>query len=200
MKHPKSFFIFLWRKPPLLWFSFILIFSSFIFYLSSCKRSTAPVYKPQTLQLSVADVSCTEAWLNLKVQNDYLNKTIKLFQNDSLKLEKILTTEDSLLYVDGLWPNTGYQFRVTIYDSSKILAKSTTVSATTMDTTSHNFSWQTFEFGGEGGSSTFYDVAIIDENDIWAVGEIYTADDKYTIAPGDGYVAGISTVPIIALI
>ena len=55
-----------------------------------------------------------------------------------------------------------------------------------MDTTSHNFEWQTFEFGGEGGSSTFYDVAIIDENDIWAVGEIYTADDQYNAAHWDG--------------
>jgi hypothetical protein len=43
-----------------------------------------------------------------------------------------------------------------------------------MDTTSHNFTWETFEFGGEHGSSAFYDVAIINENDIWAVGEIHT--------------------------
>ena len=45
-----------------------------------------------------------------------------------------------------------------------------------MDTTSHNFTWQTFTFGGQAGSCTLYDVAIIDENDIWAVGEIYLLD------------------------
>ncbi len=67
----------------------------------------------------------------------------------------------------------------------------------TMDTTSHNFSWATYEFGGQGGSSAFYDVAIIDENDIWAVGEIYTKDtytydslgnwiDPYNAAHWDG--------------
>ena len=44
-----------------------------------------------------------------------------------------------------------------------------------MDTTTHNFTWQTFTFG-EAGSSTFYDVAIINENNIWAVGEIYMND------------------------
>jgi len=55
-----------------------------------------------------------------------------------------------------------------------------------MDTTSHDFTWQTFEFGGQGGSSSFYDVAIIDENDIWAVGEIYTTDDKYNAAHWNG--------------
>ena len=45
-----------------------------------------------------------------------------------------------------------------------------------MDTTSHNFTFETFTFGGTAGSSILYDVAIINENDIWAVGEIYIAD------------------------
>ncbi|GAB6282233.1 MAG: hypothetical protein STSR0008_09770 [Ignavibacterium sp.] len=45
-----------------------------------------------------------------------------------------------------------------------------------MDTTSHNFTWQTFTFGGEKGSGVLYDVAIIDENNIWAVGEINIVD------------------------
>ncbi len=167
-------------------FSCVLILSSFIFYLSSCKRSTEPLYNTANLQLQVLDVSCTEAWLSLKTKNDYLNKTLKLYQNDSLKLKKILTTKDSILYVDGLWPNTSYRFKAEVYDGNRLLTKSATVTATTMDTTSHDFEWQTFEFGGQGGSSSFYDVAIIDENDIWAVGEIYTADDKYNAAHWDG--------------
>ena len=45
-----------------------------------------------------------------------------------------------------------------------------------MDTTSHNFTFETFTFGGTAGSSTLYDVAIINKNNIWAVGEIYVAD------------------------
>jgi hypothetical protein len=44
-----------------------------------------------------------------------------------------------------------------------------------MDTTSHNFTWQSWEFG-ECSNSVLYDVAIIDENNIWAVGEIYMRD------------------------
>ncbi|MHB2227952.1 glucosyl transferase [Calditrichota bacterium LG24] len=166
--------------------SFVFCLFSFVLILSSCKRSTEPVYNPQNLQLKVLDVSCTEAWLSLQAKSDYLNKTLKLFQNDSLKLEKPLTEEDSILFVENLWPNTSYQFKAEVYNSGKLLAKSAKVTATTMDTTSHDFTWQTFEFGGEGGSSSFYDVAIIDENDIWAVGEIYTANDKYNAAHWDG--------------
>ena len=44
-----------------------------------------------------------------------------------------------------------------------------------IDTTSHNFTWQTLTFG-EHSSSVFYDVAVIDENNIWAVGEIFMND------------------------
>ncbi|MHB2149323.1 glucosyl transferase [Calditrichota bacterium LG25] len=184
-------------------FSFVLflfsffILSSFIFYLSSCKRSTEPVYNSQNLQLKVLDVSCTEAWLSLQAKSDYLNKTLKLFKDDKLILEKPLATEDSLLYVDGLWPNTGYAFKAAVYEGAELLTKSVTVTATTMDTTSHDFTWQTFEFGGEGGSSSFYDVAIIDENDIWAVGEIYTANDKYNAAHWDGEKWELKKVPSI---
>jgi hypothetical protein len=44
-----------------------------------------------------------------------------------------------------------------------------------IDTTSHNFTFQTWTFG-EHSSSALYDVAIINENNIWAVGEIYMND------------------------
>jgi hypothetical protein len=44
------------------------------------------------------------------------------------------------------------------------------------DTTSHNFTWEKYTFGGGGGDSHLKDVAVIDENNIWAVGEIYMKD------------------------
>ena len=53
--------------------------------------------------------------------------------------------------------------------------KSNELTVTTMDTTSHNFTWQSWTFG-DIGSSVLYDVAIINENNIWAVGEINIAD------------------------
>jgi len=43
------------------------------------------------------------------------------------------------------------------------------------DTTSHNYSWQIFSFGG-GGGSELDDVAIINDTLVYAVGEIYLTD------------------------
>jgi hypothetical protein len=66
-----------------------------------------------------------------------------------------------------------------------------------MDTTSHNFTWQMFTFGDKL-SSKFQDVAIIDDNQIWVGGEIYTNDvytfdslgneiEPYNVLYWDGY-------------
>jgi hypothetical protein len=51
------------------------------------------------------------------------------------------------------------------------------------DTTSHNFSWQVWTFGGEAGGSYLNDVAIINENNIWAVGAIYLKDSTGQFDP-----------------
>jgi hypothetical protein len=45
------------------------------------------------------------------------------------------------------------------------------------DTTSHNFTWQTFTWGG-GGASSINDIAIISDTNIWAVGEIHFPRDS----------------------
>jgi len=70
------------------------------------------------------------------------------------------------------------------------------------DTTSSNFTWQMFTFGGNAGSSSFHDVAIIDENNIWAVGEVYldSADGNpdpfpYNVARWDGSKWELQKVP-----
>ena len=190
MEAKKSFVIF--HLSFVLKSSFVLVLFSFFLLFSSCKRSTEPISNPQTLQLTVADVSCTEAWLRLKTETaekterDSSNSKLQLYRNDSLILNKSFTATDSVLYVDGLQPATTYSFSAKVLKNGKLQATGYRLPVTTMDTTSHNFTWQTFEFGGQGGSSSFYDVAIIDENDIWAVGEIYTENDKYNAAHWDG--------------
>ena len=69
------------------------------------------------------------------------------------------------------------------------------------DTTSHNFTWETWTFG-EHSSSVLNDVAIIDENNIWAVGEIYMNDSlglpdptPYNAAHWDGVSWSITRIP-----
>ncbi len=137
----------------------------------SC-NTTDPKLEPD-FKLELKDVSCTEAWLQLTTTNIQLPATINLLKNNSVTRTFSLSTQDSLLYIDSLMPSQIYSFQVSSIQNP---VTSNKVSATTLDTTSHNFSWQTFEFGIQTNISRLFDVAIISENDIWAVGEIYMND------------------------
>ncbi len=149
-----------------------LLFSSLI--LSSCNKDNPipPDEQPQ-INLTLEDTSCTEAWLKLTTTNISLPAELTLKQDDSKVQTFNLSSVDTILYVDSLLPNHSYSFQSTIQSISQ---SSNQLNVSTMDTTSHNFTWQTFTFGGTAGTSTLYDVAIIDENNIWAVGAIYVAD------------------------
>ncbi len=169
-------------------FDFLLL--SFSFCLLSCDTNDPPPGNgnKETITISVEDTSPTEVWLNVATKNLQLPNELLLLRNGDTSDVFSLTKNDTLIYDDSLQPSTTYTYQVTPKGtgSNQQPITSNEVTATTMDTTSHNFTWQTFTFGGQGGSSTLYDVAIIDENDIWAVGEIYTADDKYNAVHWDG--------------
>ena len=169
---------------------FIILFS----LLLSCSP-TESVFKDQKITLQ-ADAGVTEAWLTLSAEPLKANALYTVKRDTALIFKGKLNKNDTLLYDNGLKPNENYKYTAYAELNGE---RSPAVSAeiVTMDTTSHDFSWTTYEFGGQGGSSAFYDVAIIDENDIWAVGEIYTKDtytydslgnwiDPYNAAHWDG--------------
>ena len=149
-----------------------LLISSLLLF--SCKKDNPipPEDQPQ-INLTLEDTSCTEVWLKLSTANISLPADVFLKQDDSLVQTINLNGPDTLLYVDSLLPNHSYKFQSVI---QSVHQESDAVNVTTMDTTSHNFSFQTWTFGGQAGTSTLYDVTIINENNIWAVGEIYVAD------------------------
>jgi hypothetical protein len=151
--------------------TFLLLFS-----VVSC-NTTDPKLEPELL-LKLEDVSCTEAWLQLTTNNIQLPATINFLKNNSVTQTFSLSIKDSLLYIDSLLPNQNYSFQASSIQHQESSISSNRVTATTLDTSSHNFTWQTFEFGIQTNVSRLFDVAIINENDIWAVGEIYMNDSQ----------------------
>ncbi len=152
----------------------VFISLTFIFF-SRCDTTEPPDNK--TLTLNLEDISCTETWLTLTTTNIQLPASINILKNDNVAQTISLNTADTLLYIDSLLPHTNYKFQVSVTQgdqTSGILSNK--ITATTMDTTSHDFTWQTWTFGGGGEASSINDVTIIDENNIWACGEIYLPD------------------------
>lgn len=148
--------------------------------LSCSCESTEPIDLRQ-LSIRVEDVSCTEAWITINSSNIDLPTNLNLTANTNLKKQLTLTTQDTIIVIDSLNPGTNYSLQALTGDLS-----SEKVNAITMDTTSHDFNWQTFTFGGDGGSSYLKDVAIISENNIWAVGEIYENGEKFNAVHWNG--------------
>ena len=168
---------------------FLALSINLIFFLSglflfavqpSCSTTEPPDPPPPfnvpTLTLAVDDTSCTEAWLQLTTKDLTLPAELTLKQynpeGDSVTQTFSLSSPDSLLFIDSLLPNQNYSFQIS---SIQHQVSSIEQQVTTMDTTSHNFTFQSWTFGTIG-SSVLYDVAIINENNIWAVGEIMIAD------------------------
>ena len=143
-----------------------------LFFSFSCNEGYD--YSQAALGLDLQDYSCTEAWIEVQIGSNDKTANIYIKKNDEIIQTVNVGESETLFYFDGLLPNTTYKFDAVTYEDGKEV-KSNPVTFTTLDTTTHNFTWQTFEFG-QHSSSTLYDVAIIDENNIWAVGEIYMND------------------------
>jgi hypothetical protein len=153
------------------------------------------------LELKLEDASCTEAWIELTTTNLQLPATLTLKQfnptGDTLSQILNLNTQDSVLYIDSLMPKQTYQYQAS---SIEYQVSSNELSVTTMDTTSHDFTWQVFTFG-EHSHSRLNDIAIVG-NEIWAVGEIYLNDSigqsdptLYNLVKWDGINWSIIRVP-----
>lgn len=103
-----------------------------------------------------------------------------------------MNAKDTVFYDSSLEPNTSYIWKAV--NTSSRRDKNKERQATTFTTTSSKFTWQTFRFG-DHSSSTLYGVSIIDENNIWAVGELYindstgqSEDTPYNVMHWDGTV------------
>jgi hypothetical protein len=138
-------------------------------FFQSCD-STEPNDK-RKLTLSVEDVSTTEVRLRLSATEIQLPANISITKNSTFAKLITLKSNDSLFTVDSLQPSTSYSLQA-IYDE----VKSNAITAVTMDTTTQNFTFETVEFGDGFSSSYFNDVWIFDENNIWAVGNVFTDD------------------------
>jgi len=164
-------------------FTIVLSISFILIVISSCKDEPPvvppppPNPEPKTL-LTLQDKSCTEIWLKLELENFTLPVNVQLMKDNLLQTEiSGLSRNDTTIYIDSLLPNKAYNF-IAVVSNNEQQDTSSQLQATTLDTTSHFFSYQTFELGEPltGNSSILYDVALIDANNIYAVGEIYILD------------------------
>jgi len=128
--------------------SIILLLVAVIFAMSCKECPTEPKYDTC---LSVEDVACV--WVTLKVtlpDSGRIN-TFALERNDSTVVTYACNDDDTLIFDEGLTPNTDYIYFVRFLKDGKTKSESDPVSVHTMDTTSHDFTWEidTLGIGGD---------------------------------------------------
>ncbi len=172
---------------------YIILLIIFGLFLLSCTTTEPPdkedppdpVVIP-SLALTEDDTHCVESWLKLSADSLELPAELVLWQynptGDSVSMFINIAANDTLLHIDSLLPDKEYSFIAAFPEPDSLHPSSNIVTVTTMDTTSHDFTFDMLTFGGEYGSCALYDCAIIDENNIWAVGEITIGDSV-----GSGY-------------
>jgi len=136
--------------------------------------------------LNVTPVSAVEAFLEVRA---FPGAEISVERDGEEIYSFRMNRADTLLTDSGLQPATDYRWTA---ETKNGFNRTDTRRAATLDTTSGDFMWETFSFG-DHSSSVLHGVSIIDENNIWAVGEIYMNDstgqadsDAYNAAHWDG--------------
>ena len=173
----------------------------------SCNTTEPTPPNNGTLNISLTDVSCTEAWISLKSNGVTFPVNVNFLADGSTVAQlNNLNSSDTTVYIDSLLPNKTYNIQAIIQSTNQYQAtNSNKLAVQTLDTTSNNFTWQTYTFGASNaGSSILYDVAIINDNDIWAVGEIYMDDSTgqpdptpYNAVHWDGNTWEIKRIPFL---
>ena len=139
-----------------------------------------------SLSLSLESQWTTSLKIKATVRDTADTFTFELLRDDStVGIYTIENTPRDTILTDGpLTPSTEYQYHAFVLDGDIRTEYSDTLSAMTMDTTSHNFTWEIDTLGGYG--SYLNDVWIVNENDIWVVGNIVTDSMEYNMAHWDG--------------
>ena len=161
--------------------SIILLLIATIFAMS-CKE--CPAEPDYDIYLTVEDVFSTSVVLSVTLPDSGDVSAFALDRDDSTVATYTCNDDDTLIIDDNLTPDTDYLYRVRFMKDGKTKSESDPVAVHTMDTTSHDFTWEINTLGNYG--SYLKDAWIVDENNIWVVGNIETDSGEYNSARWNG--------------
>ena len=88
---------------------YLVIFSAIVLY-GSCKDDEPVQSHVSSVQLSIEDASCTEAWLKVSLTDSNEPRTIAILQDGQRVAISRLLSPDSIFVIEGLLPRHTYSF------------------------------------------------------------------------------------------
>ena len=154
------------------------LFLAFLTTLSfSCRSTPTGPHVTQNVVLSTDYVACTEVWLRVSF-GDTLGGNFAINRDGNTVLTGHFSGADTTVIDTTALPEKTYNYVCWRMVNGLPKNSSSNLQVQTMDTSGNNFTWQTFTFGGNAGGCLLKDVAIINDTDIWAVGEIPLKDSS----------------------
>ena len=152
----------------------VFIFSLLTFW--ACPKPEPIIEPPRdtTIHLELIDTWTTSVTLKISVEDTTEAWNFALSRNGSIVHEGFVDKADTVLVDEGLGVATDYSYSAYFIENANIKDSSLTITTTTMDTTSHDFTWTIDTLGTYGGRLN--DVHIVNEDDIWVVGQIIMDD------------------------
>ncbi|MBN8707452.1 MAG: hypothetical protein J0L62_16390 [Bacteroidetes bacterium] len=157
---------------------------------TSCKEpSSGPETEAKdSLVLKFKESDLTSAILFLHSSGVTLPASVSLYRNGDSVQTFLLHRADTSLKDSLLSPSTSYNWQAKLRKTASSFLTSNTVTARTIDTTSHTFTWKLDTLGAAG--SVLFDVAIVNDTCVWVVGDIksqpYSPVDRYNAAMWNG--------------
>lgn len=183
------------ESKPLSVFLILILNLILILFFTACPdppKDNTPE-RDTSINLEVLSTFTTTARLHISVEDTTAEWTFGLTRNGEDILTATVYRSDTTFTDYGLNPGTQYTYQALWLEDGIAVDSSLNAFAQTMDTTSHNFVW---EFDTLGIYPSYLnDVAVINENNIWVVGEIKTDEPdtahnlpytKYNAAHWDG--------------
>jgi len=155
-----------------------------LFLTTSCPEPTNNIPQDTTITLDLLSTWTTSVRLKVIVTETTDTWTFELTRDDSVVAGAEVSGSDTVVVDGGLNPGTEYSYRAFFIDEGERVNTSETITAVTMDTTSHSFIWEIDTLGEYG---MLRDAFIIDENNVWVVGEIFSGEYDTTYNNSDTF-------------
>ncbi len=153
----------------------LIVLSTVAFTSVTCHQPTQPQPGSDSFTMSLSDTSCTEAWFAIHLGSSFGARTVEITRDSAVVLTLDLRQTDTTMADTGLMPNKAYTYVAQLTSGATVVKTTDPLYVRTLDTTSSNFTFQTFTLGG-AASSVLNDVAIINDTLAYAVGQIYGYD------------------------
>lgn len=126
----------------------------------------------------VADPGAVDCCLQVTTTSSFLGDTLQVSYNNQIISSVKLSATEAVVFIDSLLPNHSYQMAAKIISSGRQVEPQTSIVFTTLDTTSHDITWEIDTLGDRDYSNSLRDVSIVNDSLVYVAGALYQRDNS----------------------